>query len=163
MQIIDAIGRSLQQVPVFADLSADYHQLVAGCGALSVFQSGETIYREGAAADSFYVIRRGRVRLEAHVPGRPPCIVDSLGAGEPLGGSWLVPPYRLQFDAKALELTRLIRFDAACLRRKMADDPRFACAIYERLVPVIVGRLAEARRQLMDLYGQPAGRSQAWR
>ena len=163
MQIIDAIGRSLQQIPVFADLSADDHRLVAGCGALSVFQSGESIYREGEAADSFYVIRRGRVRLEAHVPGRQPCIVDSLGAGDPLGWSWLVPPYRLQFDARALELTRLIRFDAACLRRKMADDPRFARAIYERLVPVIVGRLAEARRQLMDLYGRPAVRSQAWR
>lgn len=163
MQIVDAIGRSLQQIPVFADLSAENHRLVAGCGALSVFQNGDTIYREGEAADSFYVIRRGRVRLEAHVPGRPPCIVDSLGAGDPLGWSWLVPPYRLQFDATALELTRLIRFDAACLRRKMADDPRFACAIYERLVPVIVSRLAEARRQLIDLYGQPPGRSKAWR
>lgn len=163
MQIVDAIGRSLEETPVFSGLGADYHRLVAGCGALSVFRSGDAIYREGEPADTFYVIRRGRVRLQSHVPGRAPCIIDSLGPGDPLGWSWLVPPYRLQFDAVALELTRLIRFDAACLRAKMADDPRFARAIYEHLVPVIVGRLAEARRKLMDLYGQPPGRSRPWR
>jgi hypothetical protein len=42
--------------------------------------------------------------LELHAPGRRPFIVATLREGEVLDGSWLVPPYRWAFDARALEL-----------------------------------------------------------
>jgi hypothetical protein len=50
--------------------------------------------------------------------------VLTVGAGEVLGWSWLVPPYRWNFDARALEPTRAIALDGKCLRTKAEQDPR---------------------------------------
>jgi hypothetical protein len=75
----------------------------------------------------------------------------------------LIPPYHTHFDARALDLTRVICFDAACLRDKMEENHTFGYALYKRMVPVIASRLAAARRQLIDLYGRPDPKGATWR
>lgn len=162
MKSLDVVSRVLQEHPDFHDLTAEQKEMVAGCAALMVFHEGSYIYREGEPAQHFYLIRHGRVALEVHVPGRAPLIVDSLRAGEPLGWSWLIPPYRTHFDARALELTRVIGFDAECLRQKMEENPAFGYALHKRMAPVIAARLAAARRQIIDIYGRPDDRRTAW-
>jgi CRP/FNR family cyclic AMP-dependent transcriptional regulator len=163
MKLDNAIDRSLAEHPIFSTLSKEHRALIAGCAKLKVFQAGDIIYREGQPADQFYLIRHGRVGLETYVPGRAPIIVDTLGEGDPVGWSWLIPPYRTHFDARAIELTRVIEFDAACLRGKMDADPSFGYAIFQRMTPIIATRLAAARRQMIDLYGRPSDRGVAWR
>jgi CRP/FNR family cyclic AMP-dependent transcriptional regulator len=163
VNVNDAIGRSLTDNPIFAGLSEPHKILIAGCASLRVFQAGDIIYREGQPADQFYLIRHGRVGLETYVPGRAPIIVDTLREGDPVGWSWLIPPYRTHFDARAIELTRAIEFDAACLRGKMEEDQTFGFAVYQRMTPIIASRLAAARRQMIDLYGRPDERGVAWR
>ncbi len=130
---------------------------------MAAFQAGDYIYREGQPADKFYLIRHGRVGLETYIPGSAPIIVDTLREGDPLGWSWLIPPYRTHFDARAIELTRVICFDAACLRQKMDEDQSFGYDVYKRMTPVIAARLAAARRQMMDFYARPSERGTAWR
>jgi CRP/FNR family cyclic AMP-dependent transcriptional regulator len=163
MNVIDAIGRSIHENPVFQGLSEAHQKFIAGCASLAVFQAGDYIYREGQPADKFYLIRHGRVGLETDIPGSDPIIVDTLREGDPLGWSWLIPPYRTHFDARAIELTRVICFDAACLRRKMDEDQSFGYDVYKRMTPVIAARLAAARRQMMDFYARPGERGSAWR
>ncbi|MGZ9033800.1 MAG: cyclic nucleotide-binding domain-containing protein, partial [Rhodospirillales bacterium] len=94
---------------------------------------------------------------EVFVPGKAPIIVETLSGGDLMGWSWLVPPFRCSFDARAVELTRLISLDAACLRDKMEDDPVLGYELYKRFSPVIAARVAAARRQMIDLYGHPGG------
>lgn len=153
--------------PFFAGLDADALALIEGCAANVVVAAGDYVYREGEPADHFYLIRFGRVALEVFVPDRPPIVVETLKAGDLLGWSWLVPPYRNGFDARAVELARLLRLDAACLRAKMDRDPALGYALHKRFAPVVAARLAAARRQLIDLYGHPddraAGRGRPWR
>lgn len=163
MKPLDMFARVLHEHAVFQDLTDEQKELVAGCASLMVFQEGAFIYREGQPAQHFYLIRHGRVALEVHVPGRAPLIVDTLRAGEPLGWSWLIPPYRTHFDARALELTRLMSFDAECLRQKMEENPAFGYALHKRMAPVIAARLAAARRRIIDIYGQPGDRGLVWR
>lgn len=153
--------------PFFAGLDASTLALIEGCASNLVVPAGEFVYREGEPADHFYLIRFGRVALEVFVPGRPPIVVDTLQAGDLLGWSWLVPPYRHHFDARAIELARLLRLDAACLRGKMEQDPALGYTLHKRFAPVVAARLAAARRQLIDLYGHPddrrGGGAQRWR
>jgi CRP/FNR family cyclic AMP-dependent transcriptional regulator len=52
------------------------------------------------------------VALEIVAPGQTPIVIATLGEGEIVGASWLVPPYRWTFDARAVELTRAIGIDA---------------------------------------------------
>lgn len=156
--LLEAASRVLQDTLVFSDLTDAQKDMVAECASLMVFQEGAFIYREGQPAQHFYLIRHGRVALEVHVPGRAPIIVDTLGEGDPLGWSWLIPPYRTHFDARALALTRVMGFDAEALRQKMEEHPDFGYALHKRMVPVIASRLAAARRQLIDIYGRPDSR-----
>lgn len=70
-----------------------------------------------------FLVRHGALALELHAPGRQPIIVGTLREGEVLDGSWLVPPYRWAFDARALDLTRLLGVNAKCLRDSRSTKP----------------------------------------
>jgi len=67
MQTLDEI---VAESPVFQGLEQDQLQLIAGCAHNAAFFKGERLFREGDAADTFYLVRRGRVALTTHVPAR---------------------------------------------------------------------------------------------
>ena len=80
--------------------------------------------RESEAADAFYVIRRGAVALETFVPQRGPVTIETLHEGDLLGWSWLFPPYRTAFDARAIGEVHAIRSTApACAASATAIPP----------------------------------------
>jgi CRP/FNR family transcriptional regulator, cyclic AMP receptor protein len=160
---VEGLDRILRQHPFFADMSEEHRGVIVGCAANRAVHAGDYVYREGEPAETFYMIRHGRVAIEVHVPARSPTIVETLRAGDLIGWSWLVPPFRNSFDARALELTRLISLDAACLRGKMEDDYALGYQLHKRFAPVVASRLAAARRQLIDLYGHPEDREPTWR
>jgi CRP-like cAMP-binding protein len=150
METIDSL---LRGVPVFEGLSPEELTLLAGCGSNVHFDQGAVLFREGDAADTFYLIRHGSVALEMFVPARGPAIIETLEAGEVVGWSWLFPPYRWHFDARALTPIRATAFDGACLRGKCEDDPRLGYALMARFAQVLIERLQWTRLRLLDLYG----------
>ena len=77
----------------------------------------------------------------------------TVGEGEIVGVSWLIPPYRWTYDAKALDLVRAIGMDATCLRQKSEDDHDLGYEMMKRFVPVLVERLQTTRLQILDVYG----------
>ncbi len=152
---IEGLDTLLKEHPFFEGINDEYGELVAGCCANEVVQAGDFVFREGDKADKFYLVRHGSVALEVHAPGRETIIVDTVNAGELLGWSWLAPPYRTQFDARALELTRLTSLDAACLRGKMEEDHHLGYELQRRFAPVVARRLEAALMRLIDMYGDP--------
>ena len=90
--------------------------------------------------------------LEISAPTRS-LTIQTLGEDEIVGASWLVAPYRWGFDAKALELTRAISMDAACLRGKCEDDHDLGYEMMKRFTPVLIQRLQATRLQILDVYG----------
>ena len=150
MEGIDAI---LARHPFFAGMPAEQSRIVSGCARNHRFDAGTYLFREGDAANEFFLIRHGRVALEIVSPGRPPIVFETLEEGEIVGASWLVPPYRWMFDARALGLVRAIGIDAACLRGKCDDDPVLGYEMMKRFLPVLVSRLQATRLQILDVYG----------
>lgn len=128
---------------------------IAGCARNERFAANQYIHREGDAADQFYLIRHGVVAQELRIPDQEPIIIQTLHAGDILGWSWLVPPYRWTNDARAMQLTRVITLDARCLRGECAVNPTLAYELLKRFIPVIANRLEAARLQLIDVYGEP--------
>jgi CRP/FNR family transcriptional regulator, cyclic AMP receptor protein len=153
MRTIDQI---LGELPTFAGLDPGYLEFIAGCGANRVFEAGEHLAREGDPADSFFVIRHGRVALEVAAPGRGELMIETLGEGAVVGWSWLFPPHRWSFDARAAERTRTIAFDGACLRGKCDQDKVLGYELMQRFAAVMLDRLQATRLQLLDVYGEPA-------
>ena len=113
--------------------------------------------REGEPADAFYVIRDGAVALETAVPGRGPAVLHTVHDGELLGWSWLVPPYRSAFDARALDTVHAVAIDGACLRRKCERDPTLGYDLLKVVATVFARRLEETRMRLLDLYARVPG------
>ncbi|MBM3552421.1 MAG: cyclic nucleotide-binding domain-containing protein [Alphaproteobacteria bacterium] len=144
------IEELLHQQPFAQGLEGAVVALVAGCARNAVFQPGDYLLREGAAADCFYLIRHGTVALETFVPGRGAVAFLTVKAGEILGADWLVPPYRSSFDARAVELTRAIAFDGKCLRGKCEADHHVGYEMMKRFIPPLVQRLRMARLQSLE-------------
>lgn len=142
--------------PFLEGLESNYLRHMVGCAQNATFNKDAYLIREGEDAGQFFLIRKGTVALESFAPNRGPMIFRTVEESDFLGVSWLTPPYRWQFDARAVEPVRAVAFDAKCLRDKCDADPAMGYALMKRFVPALMQRLQASRLQLMDLYGPPA-------
>jgi len=151
---MENLERILKEHPFFAPFSAEHLRLVTGCARNCRFAAGEYLFHEGEAANEFFLVRHGKVALEIAAPGKAPIVIETVGDGDIAGASWLAPPYRWMFDARALELTRTIGIDAACLRQKSEADHHLGYEMMKNFLPILVKRLHAARLQILDVYGR---------
>ncbi|MHB1504749.1 MAG: cyclic nucleotide-binding domain-containing protein [Acidimicrobiales bacterium] len=117
------------------------------------FGPGHLIAAEGEPATTLHLVTEGRARIETHDPARGPLVVETVGPGHLIGWSWMFPPYRWQFDVRAMEPVTTIAADAACLRSRAEADPRFGYELMLGLTSVMLSRLQGTRLRLADLYG----------
>lgn len=123
----------------------------------TVFHAGARLFEEGRRADRFWLIREGHVMLDTHVPGRGDVVVESLGPGAVLGWSWLYPPYRWHFSARAVQTTLAIELDGPGVRELCERDQELGHLLVSRFMAVVVDRLQQTRLRLLDLHAeQPA-------
>lgn len=139
--------------PFFEGLPDPDIALITGCAKNVRFQPGDRLVREGDAADEFFLIREGRVSLDIPAPSGGAIRFQTLEAGEVVGYSWLMPPFRWQFDVTATTEVRALSMDGRCLRGKCDDDPRLGYDLMKRFSQIMAERLAGTRLQLLDLYG----------
>jgi CRP-like cAMP-binding protein len=151
---VEGLEHILAEHAFFAGFSPEHSRLVSGCARNHRFDAGAYLFHEGESANEFFLIRHGQVALEIVSPGQMPIVVATLGEGEIVGASWLVPPYRWMYDARATALTRAIGIDAACLRGKCEADHHLGYAMMKRFLPILVQRLHATRLQLLDVYGK---------
>jgi CRP/FNR family transcriptional regulator, cyclic AMP receptor protein len=154
MQTIEEL---LAEAKAFNGMSQEHLALIAGCAQNKVFQDGEYLMREGDPADSFHVVRLGRVALEIFVPQRGAVVLETVEDGDLVGWSWLTPPFRVHLDARAVGSAHVVAFDAACLRGKADEDPVLGYELMRRFIPVIVERLQATRIRMLDVYGGVPG------
>ncbi|HEV2350122.1 MAG TPA: cyclic nucleotide-binding domain-containing protein [Terriglobia bacterium] len=149
---METLERIVAAHPFFAGLEKPHLKLITGCASNVRFESGRFICHTGDKAENFYLIREGKVALELHAPGRGTISILTLEAGEILGWSWLVPPYRWKFDARTVEPTRALALDGKCLRKKAEADHDLGYELFKRFTQVMEERLDATRLQLMNVY-----------
>ena len=143
----------LSEHPFLKGLDPRIIQLIVGCASNLRFNAGEYLFREGQEAGQFYIIRYGKVAIELAAAQRGVINIQTVGEGEILGWSWLIPPYLWRFDGRAVELTRVIALDGKCLRAKCEEDRQLGYEFLKRFSHIIAQRLEATRLQLLDLYG----------
>ena len=151
-----SVEQELTEVPFFDGIGSEAVSLLAGCARNVHFRDGAYLFNASDPAQVFYVLRHGTVALEAFVPARGPVLIDTIGAGEILGWSWLFPPYRWHFDGRAVEGVRATAFDAVCLREKADADPALGYDLMRRFAQIAIDRLQATRLRLLDVYGYGA-------
>jgi CRP-like cAMP-binding protein len=153
---MEGLERVIKAHPFFAGMAEEFSALVCGCAKNAHFSAGQYLFHEGEPADWLYLIRHGRVALQLTAPGRGAVIFQTVVEGELAGVSWLIPPYRWTYDATAIEDTRAIAINAACLREKCEDDHDLGYEMMKRFMPVLIQRLQATRLQILDVYGNHA-------
>lgn len=139
--------------PFAVGLSEEHLALIGGCARNVSLARGAMLCSEGASADTFFLLRRGHVAIEVHQAGHGSLVIETVGPASTVGWSWLVPPYRWTFDARALEPVGALAIDGACLRAKSLEDPVLGFALLSRVSQALLERLQATRVQLLDLYG----------
>jgi CRP-like cAMP-binding protein len=116
------------------------------------FDEDDFIFHEHDDANTFYLIVEGSVALKIHVPHTGPIPIQTVSAGQVLGWSWLIPPYKWQFDARTFTPVTAIALDGAYLRRLFDENNEIGYRFLRRISQVLAERLQATRLQLLDVY-----------
>jgi CRP/FNR family transcriptional regulator, cyclic AMP receptor protein len=145
------LERSLAEHPFFSTLDVKYLDAFAKEGKRVSYASGKFVFREGDEAGYIYFIQKGKVALEVHTP-QGPVIIETLSAGDVLGWSWVVPPYRKSFDARCAEDVEAVAVSASAIRDQMESDCEMGYAVLKQFTSIVAQRLQATRLQLIDVY-----------
>jgi CRP/FNR family cyclic AMP-dependent transcriptional regulator len=143
------IEQRLAAHPFLKGMSPHHLELLALCAMPTEFDAGQVVLREGEPASGFYLIENGTIVLEAKAADGRTVVIDTVSAGEPLGWSWLFPPYLWSFDARATEPCTAICLSGLLLRQHRDDDLTLSHELHKRASEVMVRRLDAARNKLV--------------
>lgn len=146
------LSGTLAAHPFFEGFEPAQVEFLVGCSANRSYRPGEFLFKEGETANAFFLVREGKVAVETVSPPTGPLTLATVGRGDVLGWSWIVPPYVHRSDARAIERTRVLAIDAVCLRDKLESDHELGFRLLTRFVGVMAQRLESSRMQLLDLY-----------
>ncbi len=141
--------------PFLIGLQPRFIELLADCALSTQFASNQLIFRAGETANRFYLIERGSVDLESSTDTNGPIVIDSIGTGDLLGWSWIFPPYKWHFDARATEPTSAIFFYGTILREYCEKEPALGYELFKRMSSVMMRRLQKARAGLIEAMKSP--------
>ena len=147
-----SVEQLLGEHPFFLGMQEEQVKVLSGCATLARIEGGEFLFREGEIAKSFYVVRHGAVAIASITPHEGLVVIQTVSDGDVLGWSWLLPPYRWHFSARALQPAVVLGLDAACVRGKCDQDPAFGYDIMRSFAQVIAWRLEAMHLQLMNVY-----------
>jgi CRP/FNR family transcriptional regulator, cyclic AMP receptor protein len=135
--------------PFLAGMNATQLTLLSDCAIAVHFKKGQTVLREGELANRFYLIESGKVVLESGEKSGDSLIIETIGAGDLLGWSWMFTPYVWNFTARATEPTEAIFFYGTILREYCERDPSLGYELFKRMAPVMLRRLQAARQKML--------------
>ena len=138
--------------PFLAGMKHEQLAYLADCAMPVRFKKGEAIFHEGELANRFYLIETGKVILESNGGMSDPVIVDTVGAGDLLGWSWMFSPYTWHFAARALEPTTAIFFYGTILREYCERDHSLGYELLKRMSAVMTRRMQSARNKMVALH-----------
>ena len=142
--------------PFLIGLSEHHIRLLADCAMRTRFEADQIVFREGEAANRFYLIEHGEVVLESRRQSDDLVPIDVIGDGDLLGWSWLFPPYVWHFQARATKPTAAIFFYGTVLREYCEKDHALGFELFKRMSKVMTRRLQAARERLLQAYGENA-------
>ena len=155
----------LSKHPFFKEFNDSQLNRIAEGSSFIQFNAGQFIFKEGEDAHQFYLILNGMVSLEVHVPNRGPVNIERIDAQDVLGWSWLYPPHRWHFDARAEEEITALNIDGKFLLKMIEEDHEIGFNVIRRIAMVMEHRLQSTRLKLMqvyDIYKEPVLERQKW-
>lgn len=141
--------------PFFRGMDDQHIEFLVDSAVETQIPEGGMLFRQGAPADKFYLLRRGQVSVQVPALVGPVLEIQRLGGDELLGWSWLIPPYLWNFQARVEEDSQLLEFDGRAVLAHCEQDPRFGFELLKRFAALMSERLGAARQKMMDEWNPP--------
>ena len=125
-------------------LSQDEAARVLALGKRVVLTTGAELFHLGDPAENIYLVVRGRLRLTLPMQVRSQdedVMVEERSAGQTVGWSALIPPYRFTLTASAPLETEVIGLSREALTDYFAAHPDTGYAVSSNLSSIIGQRL----------------------
>ena len=150
-----ALLASLSGETFFAGLKKDYLEFLAGSAHRKHIKAGTVLFQQGVHADRFWLVLDGKISVEVPAIQGPALQLQKLGSGKMLGWSWLIPPYRWDFQARCVSDAEVIEFDGKAILDRCEKDNTFGYDLFKRFTGLMSERLVAARRKMMDQWEPP--------
>jgi CRP-like cAMP-binding protein len=124
----DRVGL-LGRVPVLADLSADDLEHVAALSHPRRFGAGETVFREGDASNTCYIVSSGHARAVRENGDGRQLALATFGPGDIFGELAMFDDERRSATVQAIEPLEVLAIMGADMRRLMHARPQLAIAL----------------------------------
>jgi len=117
-----ALENHLRGVPMFADLAPDFIEHLKETVELQRFAPGQAIARQGEAADSFYLVRIGFVKISEDYPGGE-LVLAYLSRGDYFGEIGLLGGGVRTANCTALDHVEVVRIPGEDFRQMVERFP----------------------------------------
>ena len=135
------LEKVLEEHPLFKGLNEQHLRTLVESATIVRFEPGDVIFEEGEPAHRCYVIRSGKVALQLVSYRVEPFTLMTLEEDDIIGWSWLFPPYRRKFTAKALGVIRAISLDGRQVCEKCEKDHDLGFELMKRFAQIIEDRV----------------------
>lgn len=119
----------VRSTPLFGTVSQEVAQSLIGNQPVSVHKKGDTLFRQGEPADSFFVVLGGWVKLYRVTPDGNEAVVGVFRCGETFAEAAMFLGGRYPVSAEVVTNARLIRVDGQLLRRRIKEQPELALSM----------------------------------
>jgi CRP/FNR family transcriptional regulator, cyclic AMP receptor protein len=145
-----SIADRLSRTPLFRGLPAENIAFLAAHARVRPLKDNEAVFHTGDRASHFYLVTKGHISVEVAAIEGPSLMLQEVGPDNVLGWSWLIPPHRWSFQARATTPAEVIEFDGAAVLAECETNPRFGYALLKRFSALMSERLQHARQRMVE-------------
>jgi CRP-like cAMP-binding protein len=135
---------------LLAGLAPDIIAFLVAHARVRRLEDNEVVFHYGERANRFYLVTKGRVSVEVAAIEGPSLRLQELAPGAVLGWSWLIPPNRWSFQARATTAAEVIEFDGDAVLAQCETNPAFGYALLKRFSALMSERLQRARERMVE-------------
>lgn len=140
----EEIVQLLAGVPVFSTLQDEDLRRIAELAVPRTFEAGQTVFREGDASDTCYVVHSGQARAVREHPDGRTITLATFARGDIFGELAMFEDERRSATVQAVQPTTVVAVLGPDMRRLMTEHPQIAL----RLVIALGRRLRETNERL---------------
>jgi len=144
----ELLGKSL----LFAGLDAAQLEALAALTRTRRLGAGEAVFHEEDAADNFYVVRKGRIKVLKHASSGKDFIIAFFNPGEMFGEVAVFGGMPYPASAQAAEDSQILGIRGADFLKFITTHPDLSL----RIINMLGSRLRDAQSRLKDLAAERA-------
>ena len=118
------------------------------------YATGSTLFQENAHHHTFYLVGKGIVSLDIHIPRRGPVRVLTVGPGEILAWSAILGDGTMTTSAITAEPVSVVAWPADKLLALCQADHEIGYILMQRIASALSRRLTATRLQLLDMFAE---------